>query len=108
MARNHEGTCSEKMPASFQFVFADAIGQEAELADAHQSGRQNMQQEAAQELYAIEGHELGAGAVGVILPVETDVAVFERAQAMVRDGQHDACSAPDTSARGGDRRKEMR
>ena len=47
---------------------------------------QHVQQEAAQELDGIKRHELGAGVVGVIFPLEADSAVFERAQAMVGNG----------------------
>jgi len=40
----------EQSAALNQFLFADAIGEEAEVADADQSGRQHVEQEAADEL----------------------------------------------------------
>ncbi len=67
-------------------MYTMPLGEEAELADAHQAGGEHMQQEAAQELDGVNCQELGAGAVRVIFPFETDVTVFERTQAMVGDG----------------------
>ena len=42
--------CGEQGAALDQFLFADAIGEEAEVADADHSGRQHGEQEAADEL----------------------------------------------------------
>lgn len=47
------------------------LGEEAELADAHQAGGEHVEQEAAQELDGVKRHEFGAGAVRVIFPFET-------------------------------------
>ena len=66
----------EQSTALEQFLSADAIGEEAEVADADHSGRQHVEQEAADELDRIEGHRLGAGMVRVVFPVEADAAVF--------------------------------
>ena len=76
----------EQSAALDQFLFADAIGEEAEVADADQAGRQHVEQEAADELDRIEGHGLGAGMIRVVFPVEADMAVFQSAKAMVGDG----------------------
>ena len=48
----------EQSAALLQVSCADAIGQEAELADADQSGRQHVEQEAADELDRVQGHGL--------------------------------------------------
>ena len=69
-----------------QFLLADAIGEEAEVANADQTGRQHVEQEAADELDRIEGHGLGAGVIGIVFPVEADAAVFHRSKAMVGNG----------------------
>ena len=45
-----------------------------------------MEQKAAEELNGIESQELGAAVVGVVFPFEADEAVFERAQAVVGNG----------------------
>ena len=78
--------CGEQGAALDQFLFADAIGEEAEVADADHSGRQHVEQEAADELDRIQGHDLGAGMVRVVFPVEADVAVFHRSKAVIGDG----------------------
>jgi hypothetical protein len=64
-------------------AFADTIGEEAELADTYQSGRQHVEQEAADELDRIEGHGLGAGVIRVVFPVKADASVFQSAQPVV-------------------------
>jgi hypothetical protein len=69
-----------------QFLFADAIGEEAEVADANQAGRQHMEQEAADELDRIEGHGLGAGVIGVVFPVKADVTILQGAKPVIGDG----------------------
>ena len=86
----------EQSAALDQFLFADAIGEEAEVADADQSGRQHVEQEAADELDRIEGHGLGAGMIRVVFPVEADVAVFQSCEAGGWRWRRDECSEPDT------------
>ena len=90
------GGGGEQGAALDQFLFADAIGEEAEVADADQSGGQHVEQEAADELDRIEGHGLGAGVVGVVFPVEADVAVFQRCEAGGWRWRRGGCSEPDT------------
>ena len=48
--------------------------------------RQGVQQEAADELVGIEGHHLGLAVRSVVLPGEADLAVGERDQPAVGDG----------------------
>ena len=67
-------------------MFANAIGEEAELADTYESGRQHVEQEAADELDRIQGHDLSVGMVRVVFPVEADAAVLQSAKPMVGDG----------------------
>ena len=62
------------------------VGEEAEVADAHEAGRQQVEQEAAQELFDIQGHEPFLVAVGGVAPAEGDVALGESDQPGVRDG----------------------
>jgi hypothetical protein len=42
--------CGQQKTTKCELVAADPIGQETELADAHQAGGKHMQQEPAQEL----------------------------------------------------------
>jgi len=76
----------EQSAALDQFLSADAIGEEAEVANADQSGGQHVEQEAADELDRIEGHGLGAGVIRVIFPVEAEVAIFQGSKTVVGDG----------------------
>ncbi len=56
------------------------------MADAGESERQDMQQEAADELIGVQSHGLFAIAVGVIAPVKAHVLSVEINQAVVGDG----------------------
>ncbi len=76
-------TEGEPSSALLQLVVADAIGQEPELADADQAGRQYVKQEAADELGRFQSHGLGPAAISIVLPLEADAAIFERAETMV-------------------------
>ena len=73
----------EQSAALNQFLSADSIGEEAEVANADQAGGQHVEQEAANELDRIQGHGLGAGVIGVVFPVKADTAVFQRAKSVV-------------------------
>ena len=64
-------------------MLADTIGQESELADTDQTSRQYVQQKAADELDRLQGHDLGAAVIPIILPVKADAAVFQRSKAVV-------------------------
>jgi len=76
----------EQIAAQLQVWSAEAVGQKAELADADQTGRQHVEQEATYELDCIQGHDLALAVVRIILPFETDAVVFESAKAMVGNG----------------------
>jgi hypothetical protein len=65
---------------------APAIGQEPEKADADKAARQDVEQEAAQELLRTEGHHSLLITVGIILPTESNLVLLESHQAMVGDG----------------------
>jgi hypothetical protein len=65
---------------------APPIGQEPERADADKATRQNVEQEAAQELLRIERHPSFLIPVGIILPAESNLVMFESHEAMVGDG----------------------
>ena len=69
-----------------QFLFADAIGEEAEVADADHSGRQHVEQKAADELDCIQGRGLGAGVIRVVFPIEADATIFQGSKTVIGDG----------------------
>src|SRR5271169_6207452 len=69
-----------------QFLSANPIGEEAEVANADQAGRQHVEQEAANELDRIERHDFSSGVIGAVFPVKADAAVFQSAKTVVGDG----------------------
>ena len=68
-----------------QQLLAEAIRQQAVVADADESAGQNVQEEAAQELDGVEGHDALLAAVGIIAPAEADVLAVEGGEAAVPD-----------------------
>jgi len=69
-----------------QQLLAEAIRQQAVVADADESAGQNVQEEAAQELDGVEGHDALLAAVSIIPPAKTRTLSVEGQQAMVGDG----------------------
>jgi hypothetical protein len=62
------------------------IGEEAEVADAHEAAWQRVEQEAAQELIDRQSHNPLAVAVCGIAPSETDFAISKSKHPVVGDG----------------------
>ena len=62
-----------------------AVGEEAEVADADEATRQQVQQEATQELVHRKAHDSLPVAVGGVSPAEADVVVGESDQPAVGD-----------------------
>lgn len=69
-----------------QQLLAEAVRQQAVVADADEAFGQDMQEEAAQELPGFESHDALPVAVGIIAPAETDLLSIEGGEAMVGDG----------------------
>ena len=80
------GLVGEQALAEGQEGGATAIGQEPERADADKAARQDVKQEAAQELLGTERHPSLLISVGIILPAESNLVMLERHEAMVGDG----------------------
>lgn len=72
---------------------AEAVRQQAIATDAHESLGQHVQEEAAQELHGIEGHDPLLSSVGIITPSEADVLAVEGCDAVVADGHAVGVSA---------------
>jgi len=70
-----------------------AVSEEAEVADAHKTARQEVKQEAAQELFDGQGHEPLLVAVSGVAPTEGDMAVGKSNQPAVGDGDAMSVSA---------------
>src|SRR5258708_4514480 len=75
----------EQVPAALKLAGTMAVAEEAKIPDAVKSGRQHMDQEAADELLAVESHRLLTIAVAVILVTEPDLAVGHRQEPVVGD-----------------------
>ena len=69
------------------------VSEEAEVADAHKTARQQVQEEAAQELFDRQGHEPLLVAVGGVAPAKSYVALGERNQPAVGNGNAMSVSA---------------
>ena len=65
---------------------AIAVGQQAEVADLDEARGQDVEQEAADELDRIEGHDLDAVVVFGVAPAEAYLAVNEIEEPAVSDG----------------------
>ncbi len=74
------------MKADGEQAGAAAVGEEAEVADAYEAAREQMQQKAPQELIDGQRHQLLLVAMGRIAPAEGDVAVFQSNESVVRNG----------------------
>ena len=77
---------TEQLEGKWQGGGTFAVGQEAEVADAHETFWEQVQQEAAQELIERKGHQLLFVAVCGIAPTKRDLPISKRDQAMVGDG----------------------
>ncbi len=63
-----------------------AVGKQTEVADLHEPRRQNMEQEATDELHRIESHRAAAVVVPRVAPAKAHLSVFEVEQSPVGDG----------------------
>jgi hypothetical protein len=69
-----------------QRLSAVAVGEQPEVADLGEACRQDMEQEAADELGRIELHDAAAVVVPGVSPSEAHLAVLEAEESSVRDG----------------------
>src|SRR5271163_3088248 len=85
MRSEDRGTC-EQLEAERQQRGASPVGEEAEVADAHEAAWQQVEQEAAQELVDRQRQEALLVGVGGVPPAEGDVALLEDDESAVGDG----------------------
>jgi len=74
------------MKAKRQERGAPAVGEKAEVPDAHETFGKHVQQEAAKEFIERKRHQLLFVVVSRIAPAKSDLPSGERDQAMIRDG----------------------
>jgi hypothetical protein len=72
-------------PAPRQRPATHAIGEETEVANAHEAARHHVQEKASQEFVSVERHHLHAVVVRVVLPTELDAAVTVIDQPIIRE-----------------------
>ena len=78
--------CTKQSPAPCEHTATPAVGKKAEVADADQTLRQNVDQESAQKLICGDRHDLLLAAVRIVFPEKRDPIILERNQSMVGDG----------------------
>ena len=72
---------------------SESVGEKTKMADSHESLRQHVQEEAAQELRSQQRHLALLAAVGVVLPSEGDAFSIECQEPMIGDGDPMGVSA---------------
>ena len=76
----------EMESAKSERLTAIAVGEQAEVADLDEARRQDVKQEAADELDRIEAHDLDAVVVSGVAPAKAHLAVVEIEEPAVGDG----------------------
>lgn len=76
----------QQRAAEWQHLFASAVSQPAEVADAGKAPGQHVLQEAAQELFGGKCHGALLAVVSIVLPTKGDLPLCNREQSMVGDG----------------------
>src|SRR5665213_397082 len=80
------GRSREQLEAELQQPSTSSVGEEAEVADAHEATWQQVQQEAAQELIDRQSQQSLLVGMSGVSPAEGDLALFEGDQSSVGDG----------------------
>src|SRR5712691_5211323 len=83
--QSRRGRLRQERPALGERRRAPAIGEQPEIADADEAAGDDVEQEAAKELFGLELHDLHAITVGVVAPAEADAAVGEGEEPVVGD-----------------------
>ena len=78
----------ESPSTEFELVGAMAVGEQAVVTDAMETGWEDVEQEAAHELADVETHDLApmTAVLAIVLPAETDMGRVEIEQTAVGDG----------------------
>jgi len=76
----------EMDPAQGESLTAVAVGEQPEVADLDEASGQNVEQEAADELDRVQGHDAAAVVVSGVSPAEAHLSAVEVEQSPVGDG----------------------
>ena len=60
---------SQQRSCQRQALASETIGEQPEMADAHEAFGQHVEEESAQELHCVEGHDALLAAVSIIAPL---------------------------------------
>lgn len=71
----------------------DAVGEEPEMADAGEGDRERVEEESAEELVGMKGHDFGLGGIAVIFPAEGNMVIGDLGQTVVGNGDAVGVSA---------------
>ena len=77
---------SQQPSCQRQALASETVGEQPEMADAHEAFGQHMEEEAAQELGGIESHDALLAAMGIVLPAKADALSVEGQQAVIGNG----------------------
>jgi|HubBroStandDraft_6_1064221.scaffolds.fasta_scaffold51363_2 hypothetical protein len=78
--------CTENSTAAYEHTATPAVCEKAEVADAYQAFRENVDQEPSQKLICGNRHDLLLTAPCVVFPAKRDSIILESHQSMVGDG----------------------
>src|ERR1035437_2046760 len=78
--------CCKQCARQGQQLLAEAVGQQTVATDAHEAFRQHVQEDAAEEVDGVEGHDTLLATVGIISPAEADALAVEGSVAVIGDG----------------------
>ena len=65
---------------------SEAVGEQSEVADAHEAFGQHVEEEAAQELCCVKRHDALLAAMGIVFPAKADALSVEGQQAVIGNG----------------------
>lgn len=77
---------ADELPAPFEVLASCRVCEQSVVADPHQSARQDMEQEAAEELPDVEGHEPFPIPSCTVVPAKGHLVVAEGDESVVGDG----------------------
>ena len=78
--------CTKQSTAAYEHTATPAVCEKAEVADAYQAFRENVDQEPSQKLICGNRHDLLLTAPCVVFPAKRDSIILESHQSMVGDG----------------------
>ena len=77
---------SQQPSCQRQALASETVGEQPEMADAHEAFGQHVEEESAQELHCVQGHDALLAAVRIILIAEGNAFPVEGQQAVIGNG----------------------